>query len=388
MFSSSTLSNRKQKLNKTRSLAMTRNLHEPQAANVSTSNFNSDELSKYTSLKWFAALIYILSGATQPLLVTLVKISGLGDHMCQLYMLMYYIGPAMVSFTLCLPSHGGMQRVSSKAVLKASAIALIDVVAQTVNYTGATWAGPTIFAIIYSSVTIWTALYSRILLGRRLSLIQCIGILVVFGGLALTAIDSVAVGPDVFKGSLLIIFGSSFHAMTYVLSEAIMTDGEQLTPQMNCAIQGGFASFMYLCWQLIYTRNHFQERVMVPMNAAGTSIPKAICVLSSLAVSNLIHALSFFYTLKHYPGGATSAGVMKGLQAVLVFIFTSVVYCGWIGGDEMCFSAIKFVSLIVVIGGVAIFTVSTNLNGSNQDTRDANKSLLPTSNGYTVVGNA
>ena len=30
-------------------------------------------------------------------------------------------------------------------------------------------AGPTLFAIIYSSVTIWTALLSRGLLGRRMS---------------------------------------------------------------------------------------------------------------------------------------------------------------------------------------------------------------------------
>ena len=36
-------------------------------------------------------------------------------------------------------------------------VALWDVASTTLNYTGAALSGPTIFAIIYSSVTIWTA---------------------------------------------------------------------------------------------------------------------------------------------------------------------------------------------------------------------------------------
>ncbi len=336
------------------------------------------------SLKWIIAIIYIISGATQPLLVTLVKISGLGDHTCQLYMLMYYLGPSCVSFTLCRPGAGTeRKRVWSLSTVKASAIALIDVAAQTINYTGATWAGPTIFAIIYSSVTIWTAVYSRILMGRKLKIIQWFAIFIVFGGLAITATDSVSVGPDVFKGSIFVLVGSSFHAMTYVLSEGIMTDGEQFSPQMNCAIQGIVASIIYLWWQLVYTSKHLQERVIDPMEAAGTSLPKAIVVLMSLSLSNLAHALSFFYTLKNYPGGATSAGVMKGLQAVLVFIFTSIVYCGSTGGDEMCFSTIKLMSLVIVIGGVALFTAATDLN----ETRSG-RVLTSGGHEYSPVGDA
>ena len=36
-------------------------------------------------------------------------------------------------------------------------IALWDISSTSLNYTGASLSGPTIFAIIYSSVTIWTA---------------------------------------------------------------------------------------------------------------------------------------------------------------------------------------------------------------------------------------
>ena len=315
--------------------------------------------------------------------MTLVQISGLGDKICQLYMLMYYIGPAAVSLTLCTSpiNHGNESRAM---MLKAAGIAIIDLVAQTLNYSGATMAGPTIFAIIYSSVTVWTAVYSRILLKRKLNCLQWISIFIVFGGLTITAANSNAVGPDVLKGAILVIVGSSLHGMSYVLCEAIMVGEDvsaRLSVEMNCAIQGVVPMFVYLFWQVLYTRRHFEERIMMPMNAAGTSIPRAICILFSLSVANLIHSLAFFYTLKNFPGGATSAGVMKGLQAVLVFVFTSIVYCGSIGGAEMCFTDLKFISLLVVTGGVLIFLKSTELSedGKKGDTSSRN-------DGYSIVG--
>mmetsp|Transcript_26853 Transcript_26853/g.39778 ORF Transcript_26853/g.39778 Transcript_26853/m.39778 type:complete len:419 (+) Transcript_26853:182-1438(+) len=363
------------------------------------------------------AALYVLSGSTQPLLITLVKSAGLGDPHCQVYMLMYYLGPAMVSFTLCLPtpaSNSSSTRVtpqqtspSFKSLVKASSIALIDIVAQATNYTGASMAGPTLFAIIYSSVTVWAAVYSRIFLKRKLSWMQWVGIFVVFGGLTITATSSIDVGEDVFFGAMLVLAGSSMHAMTYVLSEAIMGSessktgnsmeqnkemdtlqqqqhGEctELTVQQNCAMQGIVATAAYLVWQFIYTKPHYQERIAIPMQDAGTSPHYAILLLLSLSASNLMHALTFFYTLKYFPGGATSAGVMKGLQAVLVFIFTSLVYCGSsLGGDEMCFTTLKFASLVVVCGGVIMFALASD------GVRLLDSSKKQENNGYVTIGN-
>lgn len=323
-----------------------------------------DDHHKQLIKQYVAATIYILSGATQPLLMTIVKNAGLADSVCQVYMLAYYLGPSMLSFLAC----AGSNRAPIPIILylKAAGIALIDIIAQSTNYTGATLAGPTIFAIIYSSVTVWTAIYSRIMLQRKLRLPQWVGIFIVFGGLSITAKSSVSIGPDVFHGAVLVILGSSLHAMTYVLSEAIMnsqstSSTQKISVEMNCAIQGVIASSVFILWQILYTRKHFEDKIYLPMKEAGTSIEKASAILISLSLSNLVHSYSFFYTLKHFPGGATSAGVMKGVQAVLVFIFSSMVYCGTIGGDEMCFSTIKFISLVVVIGGMLLYSAATDM---------------------------
>jgi hypothetical protein len=75
-------------------------------------------------------------------------------------------------------------------------------------------------------------------------------------------------------------------------------------------------------------------------------------------LSNLFHSIAFFVTLKHLAGGTTSAGVLKGLQAVLVFCASSIFLCGrWDGdGGEMCWSASKLVSLAVVLCGIMLYT--------------------------------
>jgi len=301
--------------------------------------------------------------------MTLAKQAGLADPSCQLYMFFYYLGPASV-VVLVLASKDTTYP-SQKALRKALLIACCDLVSQTVNYTGSSMAGPTIFALIYSSVAVWTAVFSRILLKRRLSPWQWMGVVIVFSGLAMTGLDSVSMGRQVWSGSCLIVVGSMMNALTYVLSERIMTKGsETLSVQVNCAIQGSVGCIVMLIWQVVYTRPRYVVLIQKPMERANTTSLQAPCILLAFTVANFVHYMTFFYTLKHFWGGATSAGVMKALQAVLVFAVTSLAYCGRVGGQEMCFSHIKLASLVVVVGGVILFGNATAQVGTSKLRRE------------------
>jgi len=351
-----------------------RNLQKQRESLYLQQQSNNDDSSPAAAATIAFAAFYVLSGVTQPLLMTLAKESGLADPKCQLYMLFYYLGPASVM--CCLLANKDTIWPSPRALCKASCIASFDFGAQALNYTGSAMAGPTIFAIIYSSVTVWTAVFSRIILKRSLTLWQWLGIFIVFGGLAITSLDSMTMGREVFIGACLVLVGSIIHALTYVASEAVMTKGDDtLSVQANCAVQGVVSSSALLTWQLIYTRPRFNELILEPMEANHTSYLKAVCILLSFTLANLIHALCFFHTLKHFWGGSTSAGVMKALQAVLVFLFTSIAFCGRFGGDELCFSRIKFISLLTVVGGVLLFGKATEqaMSSSGGYTRIENK---------------
>jgi drug/metabolite transporter (DMT)-like permease len=313
------------------------------------------------SVTFANAALYVLSGCSQPLIMTLCKQAGLADPECQLYMLFYYLGPASVILGLNVwEPH--IPWPSAMTILKACGIALFDICATSMNYTGASLAGPTIFAIVYSSVTVWTAVFSRIFLGRSMIGGQWCGVVTVFGGLALTATDSLTLGDDVVTGLFLVIAGSAMHALTYVMSEGIMTVGEAhetLTILQNCAVQGIVACVSFLVWQIVFTIPRWHEKISEPMQQAGSTIWYGLYVLLLFFGANLIHSVTFMHTLRHYPGGSTSAGVMKGLQAVLVFVVTHFAYCGHAGGQEMCFTRTKFVSLITVVSGVSIFGLAT-----------------------------
>ena len=232
------------------------------------------------------ASLYVLSGVTQPLLMTLCQDAGLADPQCQLYMLFYYLGPASVGLKLYLSAEERKSLPSWPMVARAGGITLFDISAQAMNYTGAALAGPTIFAIVYSSVTVWTAVFSWLLLQRQLLPGQWLGIALVFGGLALAATDhSVQVGSRVAHGLLLVVLGSAMHGLTYVLCEVVMVVNDQaqahlasmpqllqtillgdtsnsnhaeeqrLSVTQNCAIQGIFAVLFMLIWQAFLILN-------------------------------------------------------------------------------------------------------------------------------------
>lgn len=248
-------------------------------------------------------------------------------------------------------------------IYKASGVALWDVASTTLNYTGAALSGPTIFAIIYSSVTIWTAFFSHIFLSRIMNFWQWANVIIVFIGLAITASDSTNMGHDVVKGSIFIFIGSTMHGLTYVMSESVMlgTGEQRVSVLQNTFVQTSVAAALFIIWQLVYTLPHFNELIWYPMQEIKTTIWYACFLFFAFGMANVIHSITFFHTLLHFPGGATSAGVMKGLQAVLVFVLTNFLYCNKVGGTEMCFSDAKFVSLFTVTGGVLGYGYATQL---------------------------
>jgi hypothetical protein len=208
----------------------------------------------------------------------------------------------------------------------------------------------------------------------------------VFVGLTLTATDSLHyLGPDVAHGTILVLIGSALHAGSYVWSEAVMMGHDGLTIRQNSALQGLVACVLLVLWQLVYTVPRWQTLIVTPMNNAHTTKWMATIIMIAFAVANLVHSYSFYHTIRFYKGGSVSAGVMKGLQAVLVFVAAHVLYCGRTGGHEMCFTTGKFLSLVTVTGGVVFFSWTTAKNYLH-NTATA-RTGVGSGGGYTKIDN-
>eukprot|EP00435_Cladocopium_sp_Y103_P073918 s32_g45.t1 len=89
-------------------------------------------------------------------------------------------------------------------------------------------------------------------------------------------------------------------------------------------------------WQLTFTASHWQ-RIAGPVEEAGSSWPFCMTLLAALALSNFVHAGSFFHLLMKV--GVVSTGVAKALQGVLVFVLSHLLYCKQ--DESQCFSPVK-----------------------------------------------
>lgn len=170
------------------------------------------------------------------------------------------------------------------------------------------------------------------------------GVCLVVLGLSLTAVDSLSSGEHVFAGACLIVVGSSFHGLTYVLCEKIMTplpamsssplqcrsesstallqhehhvqttattttislqplskkqfirreEPNHISVRANCAIQGIVATVALLLWQIYYTLPPFDALIITPLADARASILNAVLILSGVVLSNVLHSVDSF----------------------------------------------------------------------------------------------
>ena len=153
-------------------------------------------------------------------------------------------------------------------------------------------------------------------------------------------------GSSVFMGACMVVAGAAGHALSHVLSELISVRGERLPSHVNCCVHGLVATAFVGLWQLCYTLPHW-DRIAGPMEDAGTDSHYAAVLLGAVALGNFVHAGSFFYLLTSI--GAVSAGVLKGLQAVIVFGLAHVMYCE--RDQAQCITPVKGASLAIVVCG-------------------------------------
>lgn len=97
-------------------------------------------------------------------------------------------------------------------------IGLKHVFAMTISLS---YCGSGLFQVAFSSVAIWSALYSRVILKRPINRIQWLGIGIVTLGLVLSPLSAQNSSSSPLTGILLTLLGAQFYALSYILNEYI-----------------------------------------------------------------------------------------------------------------------------------------------------------------------
>ncbi|GJJ73362.1 hypothetical protein EMPS_05720 [Entomortierella parvispora] len=268
---------------------------------------------------------------------------------------------------LAAPTSGKSRSLASRFGLHWPVIqvAVMDVIANALVTVGFFYVGSGMYQVIYSSIVIWCAILTRIFLSRKLNNVQWVAIVGVTFGLAVSALGTVQEdspdGPvqswlEKSFGALITLGATFLYACVYVLSDKVLSTFKPTpVPEKVCSMVGGYAAlltFIYLC---VYTFPNWQTEVVEVVEAHGSNWTGIIMVYPLVTISSMLHSLNYYVLLSRINNIAV--GIMQSLRAVLVFVMSHYLFCGI--SQTQCFNEWKFISAIVVIGCVTLFSFSS-----------------------------
>ena len=159
---------------------------------------------------------------------------------------------------------------------------------------------------------------------------------------------------EIALGAGMILFGSVSHAYTWVLVELLLGESDPVPPEAVSTVMGVAGVGTFCAWQLIWTLPRADQLVFDVIRAHGGHNDVIALSYLLLTLASLVHAVTFYHLVGRM--GAVTAGVLKGCQAVAVFIGSHFFFCE--AQVSQCFSVFKAWSLVLVLLGTAIYALS------------------------------
>ncbi|KAJ3316541.1 hypothetical protein HDU76_001721 [Blyttiomyces sp. JEL0837] len=246
-------------------------------------------------------------------------------------------------------------QVNTRGVM---AIALLDVTSNLVLVAGLFLAGSGLYMVIYSSVIVFTAIGSRLFIGRRMPQSQWLAVWTITIGLSLTALGVKSShnhdGSRVVLGIFVSILGTWIHSFVYTLNDYFLSGtgaGVRATPRSQCVWVGLYATILTTIFMIFFS---VPTLAKMPLTRPDVMFGYFVLVLSSLG-----HSVSYFDLVEST--GAVATGVIQALRAVLVFGISHIWFCEI--DSAQCFTSWKGLATLVVILGVMGFAYSKGKHG-------------------------
>merc|ERR1712048_48771 len=266
-------------------------------------------------------------------------------------------------------------------IWRAAVPAFADIASKVFLLGGMALAGSQTKSILYNSCIMWSALLSRFLLGRILSLWQWTGIGMIILGLLIKIkpSDFLAVGQGgggaaALIGVVFILIGCALHSATNVLNEYVIRK-YNFPPSKLCTLIGCFSLCTWLvvlqCGFVIpeyieskdvwlYDRRDFfasfeqlHDAKEVPFSSAQAWF--------FFVVASAVHAAAYYFLLGSI--GVVSCGVMKGLTTAGYVTLSAILLCDKDVRSKAgsCMTWRTGIASVVCVAGVVFYSVATSM---------------------------
>ena len=288
-------------------------------------------------------------------------------------------------------------------------VALFDAGDKWFQLFGIQAAGSGLYIVIFSSLTVWTALIRRFGFGLKLPGVKWLAVLIITAGLAVDAVAALINDP--IKGFDAYLLSGILAALAAALCDALMyCFAEHALDAEDEANRPSEADFMWLIGLIDFpiivayilgyiALGDWDELVVDKIHGAGTcglsgsssgsdSDGKALKTAAAcegaggtwepaggtlLSVGLLwcfqgfnlwLHYITFFYCCRL--GSAVSGAVNKALQSASIFVLSWAVYCppamiGHLSNANQCLTTPKIVCAFTVLCGVLLYAFGPHM---------------------------
>jgi len=317
----------------------------------------ADKYKLSTPLTVLYVAIYIITGILAPIVLDVIRDEGGAEKLALLYPLPNSIGMALTAIFPCKDSHYNRALSLLKYPREIVVMTLIDVVATTTTLFGQLMVGSGLKNIIYSSITIWSAVGSLILMKRRLTVWMWIGVVVVTVGLMLSGVGALtSFGTDKLIGMVIVLVGTILHSCMYWVTEYFcITRMHPIHPRILAGYVGMFGLSTYAAYIMLYTIPHWDSLFVEPVERAGGNYWHIALLYLALTIMEWMHLYAQFTAVVSL--GAVMVGVNKAASSAGVFVLSHLVFCS--SDPVQCIDVYKVVSLLLVLGGVVLYTLAS-----------------------------
>lgn len=228
------------------------------------------------------------------------------------------------------------------------------------------------YQVIYSSIILFNALFSRILLNKVLSQTKIFALVVIFFGLSISALgtsssstSSSSSSSSTYDSSSTKLVGIGFtllctamYGLHYVVSESVVGTPHPPSLTLIQGITGGYALTVLTIYSLFHTVPNFNILVIDNVKHANGNVYVVVTVYFLLVFSAFLHSVTYFRLISSM--GSVSTGVLQSLRAVTVFGLSAILFCDEYH-HENCFNMMKLASTLVVVCGILIYSSASTL---------------------------
>ncbi|ESU35483.1 Hypothetical protein DHA2_30448 [Giardia duodenalis] len=309
--------------------------------------------------RWLSILlvvIYVVTGIFQPIVLDLISRMGGAEKQAFLFPIPNSMGMALLMAIPTRKSHYSRRASLYKFPKEIIVMTLIDVSATTLTLFGQLMIGSGLYIIVYSSLTIWSAIGSLLLLKRHFTWPMWMGVVVVTIGLMISGVGAFTTfGLSTLIGMAVTLVGTILHSGVYWVSEYFCLHKEYpIHSTFLAGYMGIFGVAIFLSYVTGYTIPRWEALFVQPMEAGGGSYWKILSTYLLLILIDWAHLYAQFTAVVAV--GSVIVGINKAISSIGVFVLSHFLFCE-VDSSE-CIDLFKILSLCFVISGVIIYTTA------------------------------